>query len=241
MGRRFLVRLAAPLLLLAAGCGSASADVVATYKTPIGSFVLEASESGWGRMEEQRPGAPRLDYYTVITPQGRNLRVMLHKGRWIVADWQDFHAWILGGSRPPATPAPKTHFVADGDQKVGQWTGTAYRSTGESCRNWNRFVVMRGPGLEVLGKVFRANLVYGAEQRRAPPCELQAIDLIGQGVILWINDPETKLEKLESRKIDPGRFRLPSPPLSRSGLFALLSAGLPEKGAPTPVPTARRP
>jgi hypothetical protein len=244
MAHPLLVRLLAPLILLVAGCGGgdASGDVVATYKIAAATtLVVEASESGWGRMEQSGPGHPSpLDNYTLVTPQGRNLRVMLHKGQWIVAEYADYHAYIQRDSGPPPiTIPPKARFVEDGDQKVGEWTGTAYRVTEQSCHSWSRFVVMRGPGLEVFGRVMRSNLHYGAKDRHAPPCELQAIDLIGQGVMLWIDFPETKLEKLEYRKIGLGRFRLPAKPLSRSALFALLDAGRPKPGAPTPVPTVR--
>lgn len=236
----FPFRLCAPLTLLAPGCG-ASADIVATYKTTAGTMVIEASEDGWGRLEQKSSGTPAsLDNYTIVSPQGANLRVMLHKGRWIVADWRDYQAWIQRDSpAPEISSPPKSRFVEDGEQKVGRWSGTAYRSQGQSCHNWNRFVVMRGPGLDRFGRVMRSNLVHGAKDRQAPPCELQAIDLIGQGVMLWIDFPETTLEQLESRNIDPGRFRLPAEPLSRSALFALLDAGRPKQGAPASRPTVR--
>jgi hypothetical protein len=131
--------------------------------------------------------------------------------------------------------APKGRFVEDGAQKVGEWTGTAYRMTGQSCQNWGRFVVKRGPGLEAFDRVMRSSLLYGAQERRPPPCELQAIDLIGAGVLLWIDFPETRIEKLEIRKIDPDRFRLPSQVLSRSALFEILESGRPGKAAPSPT------
>lgn len=244
MPARLPFGLSAALILLASGCDAsvdASADVVATYKTSISTMVVEASESGWGRLEHRASGDPAAPgSYTIVSPQGDNYRVMLHKGRWIVADWHDYNAWVhRDARRPDAGPSPKTRFVEDGEQKVGQWKGTAYRAEGQGCDNWSRFVVMRGPGHEVLGRVFRANLVHGAKDRQAPPCELQAIDLMGQGVLLWIDYPEAQLEKLESRQLDPGRFRLPAKPLSRPALFALLDSGRPKPGAPTPVPTVR--
>lgn len=244
MDHRLLVRLLAPLILLVAGCGGASSDVVATYRTMNGiTTVVEAGADGWGRMEQRGSGPPTpLESYTLVTPEGRNLKVMLRQGRWIVAEFRDYDAWGKSDSRPPEPlPAPKGRFVEDGEQKVGEWTGTAYRMTTQTCQDWGRFVVKREPGLEVFGRVMRGNLLYGAKDRRAPPCELQAIDRIGEGVLLWIDSPETKLEKLEFRKIDPERFRLPSQPLSRSALFALLDAGRPKQVAPAPYPTARKP
>jgi hypothetical protein len=127
----------------------------------------------------------------------------------------------------PPRPAPRSRFVPDGDQKVGEWTGTVYRAVGDICGSWSRFVVMRGPGLDIFGRVLRRNLLYGAKDRLAPHCELQAIDLIGTGIVLRVDDPEITLEALEVRRIDPGRFRPPARPLSRAVLFALFGADQP--------------
>lgn len=241
MGHPSLVRLLAPLILLVAGCGRAPGDIVATYKATNGTLIIEADEGGWGRIEQTYPGAPPLNNYTLITPQGRSLSVWLHQGRWIVADWQDRNAWNRQESGPPpSTSEPKGHFVEDGEEKVGEWRGTAYRMARGSCNSWSRFVVMRGTGLDTFGRVMRAS--YGPKNRGAPPCELQAVDLFGEGVLLWIDFPETILDKLEYREIDSGRFRLPSPLLSRSELFALMEAAKPRRtSALAPSPTMVEP
>ncbi|HEX8239870.1 MAG TPA: hypothetical protein VF574_09045 [Allosphingosinicella sp.] len=237
MAHRLAGRLIAALILLMAGCAAASADVVATYETHVGRRVIEAAANGWGRIEEYPPGAAATPaIYTLTTPKGRNLRVMSHKGGWIVADWADYTAWLNRLWSPPgSTTPPSGRFVESGEEKIGAWTGTGYRMEGY-CGAWRHFVVMRGPALETFGRVLRRNLLYAAKDRGPPDCERQAIDLMGEGVVLFVDDPEAKLAALEFRKIDPERFRLPSPVLSRAELFALLGAD----PAKSPVMTTPR-
>jgi|GEM_PF-6962987 len=243
MVHRLLVRLLAPSILLATSC-AAPADVVATYRSTVGRRVIEVSDSGWGRIDEWPRGASApLDDYDLTTPDGRNLRIFRHKGRRIVADSRDYDSWRRRSWQPTAPGAPpRSRFVADGEQKVGGWTGTAYRAVGDICGSWSHFVVMRGPEFERFGRVVRRNLLYGAKDRPSPDCELQAIDLIGTGILLWVDDPEITLEALEVRRIDPRRFRLPARPLSRAALFALLGADQPTNPVIVPprAPQQRR-
>lgn len=236
-----LARLLAPLLLpFAAGCeGSEPADVVATYKTFMGHRVIEAGANGWGRVEERIEGGPtELRPYTLTTPDGRNLVVTHRREGWVVADAVDHMAWARRNSPPPAATEPKGRFVESGPQQVGAWTGTGYRMSTGYCGAWTRIVVMHEPAFETLSRMVRRSLLYGARERAAPACELQAIELIGKGVLLSMDDPQMTLEKIERRPIDPARFRPPSPILSRAELFRLLDSGLPKGGGSRP-PTVR--
>ncbi len=241
MARILLPRLAAALLLAcAAGCGAEPAGVVATYRTHAGQRVMEAGADGWGRIEDRGlAAAGEVGSYTLTTPEGRNLLVTRRKEGWVVADAVDQLIWEQRHRRPLTTDGPRGRFVESGPHKVGAWTGTGYRMTEGYCGAWTRFAVLREPGLESFGKMLRRNLLYGARERRAPPCELQAIGLMAQGVVLWVDDPRVTLEKLERRPIDPARFRPLSRILGRAELFRLLDSGLPE--GEVPVPTLREP
>jgi hypothetical protein len=225
---------AALLLCLAAGCGSEPADVVATYRTHVGQRIVEAGANGWGRVEERGRGDSELGGYTLTTPEGRNLVVTRRKEGWVVADAVDHMMWAQRDYPPPASPEPEGRFVESGPHQVGAWTGTGYRMSAGYCGSWTRFAVLREPGLETFGRMLRRSLLHGARERRAPACELQAIELMGQGVVLWVDDPEMTLEKIERRSIDPGRFRPPSRTLSRDELFRLLDSNLPKGGGNLP-------
>lgn len=243
MARPPLARLLTLLLLLpcAAACGSEPADVVATYRTFVGHRIIEAGANGWGRVEERiRGGASELNPYTLTTPDGRNLVVTHGREGWIVADSVDRMAWERRRGPAPVRTEPRGRFVESGPQKIGAWTGTGYRMSEGYCGAWTRFVVMRDPGFEALSRMMRRSLLHGAKERSAPACELQAIELMGQGIVLWVDDPEMILEKLERRRVDPARFRPPSPILSRAELFRLLDSSLPKGGGDKP-PTVREP
>ena len=177
------------------------------------------------------------DRYTLTTPEGRNLVVTREKDGWMVADAID-HCCGRSVLAAAEIPEPKGRFVESGAQKVGGWTGTGYRMSTGSCGAWTRFVVLREPGLEAFGRMLRRNLLHGAKERGAPACEIQAIELMGQGVLLWVDDPEVTLEKLERRSVDPARFRPPSRILSRAELFRRLGADSP--GSPAIVAPTRR-
>lgn len=251
MLRRLIVGSLAGVALLLAGCG-ASADVVATYRVGGGVRIVEAAASGWGRVEDRSGGAP-LEEYELITPAGHILVVFRLNGRWHVADSHDRFAWRLRPPRRPKSPPPEGVFVSTGEEKVGAWSGTGYTmraqgGTGRptNCGSWTHIVVMHGPGLEAFGRVLRNNLRYALGGQGAPPCHFHAVDLIGQGVVLSLDDPPTTLERLDRRTIDPARFRLPSRLLTRAELFALLDAAYPEAPpgppmAPPPRPAAAPP
>lgn len=232
----FLARGALPLELLLAASG-ASGDVVATYDTGIGRRVMEASADGWFRSEDRplrHKGDPQI--YFLTNPQGERLRVFRREEQWVVAMEADYSAWQNRLRAPSPDHQHKRMFVATGAEKVGSWTGTAYRIQGQ-CRAWSRIVVMRGPGLRVLGRALRRDLLAAAATEAGPmlPCFRQAIDLIGEGVVLSVDDPPVKLETLELRKIDPIRFKLPSRPLSRAALFEMMEGD----SAPATPPTSR--
>lgn len=221
--------IAALLLTFAAGCGAEPEGVVATYRTWAGQRTIEAGADGWGRFEDRGRGqTSEIDRYTLTTPEGRNLVVTRRKDGWIVADAVDQLAWDHRNWPPPAASEPKGRFVESGPHKVGAWTGRSYRMSEGYCGSWTRFAVLHERGLEAFGRMFRRSMLHGAAERRAPPCELQAIELMAQGVVLWVDDPEVTLEKLERRTIDPARFRLPSKILSRDELFRLLDSDLPK-------------
>lgn len=239
---RLLVLLLAPSSLLIAGCG-ASADVVATYKFGGGLRVIEASASGWGRIQDWRDGKPE-EGYGLTTPQGQNLEVFRLQGRWIVADAKDRTDLMRAGMpRPKASPI-EGRFFETGEEAVGQWTGTAYtmQSTSDNkrprqCGSWSHFVVMHGAGLEVFGRVLRNNLRYATKDSDPSPCQVQAEDLMGKGVPIFVDDPTIILEKLERGKIDPARFRLPSRLLTRAELVVALKAAYPVSNDPPRITT----
>lgn len=222
-------------MFLLTGC-DASADVVATYDTLISQRVMEASTDGWFRVEDLRPAEKAPEVYFLTGPEGQHLRVFRHKGKWLVANAADFSAWLNRWPHPTPPTAPSRElFKATGEETVGVWKGVGYRIKGW-CGAWTHIVVMRGKGLEVFGRALRRNLLAAAEERApVPPCERQAIDLIGEGVVLFIDDPQVKLAKLEFRRIERARFKLPSKVLSRAELFALLGADLPAISAPVPT------
>jgi hypothetical protein len=223
----------AAMVMPTAGC-AAGADVVATYRYTIGHVRIEASATGWGRIESWSDGK-RPDGFELVTPAGRNLHVFQLNGRWIVGNSADYTEWTLRNWHPRQSLPPDGHFVKTGEEKIGAWTGTGYTMrTGKDdrlrgyCGSWSHLVVLSEPGLEGFGRVMSKNLRYANGREAPPPCYLQAVALMGKGVTLFVDDPQMQLETLERRRVDPARFRPPSRVLSRAELFALLNAAHPD-------------
>jgi hypothetical protein len=209
-----------PAPLWAASAGGA--DVVATYR--VGNAydeIDEASADGWLRIDYRFDNGEYFPSYVVGTPDQRFFRVFKRDGRWFAADVRDYGAWMrrqIGAEIIHAKPTLEL-FEKAGEEKVGAWTGTAY-TIAHGCGRWRHLVVMHGNGGEVLGRALRASFWSAIKQKQHPnPCELQALDLIASGTLLRLE--EQVLSKLETRRLDRARFRLPGPVLTREQLFAL--------------------
>src|SRR3954464_9843872 len=176
-----------PLTLCLVAC-SASADVEATYSTSFGTRLIEVGSSGWLRVEDRAIAARGADEsYSLTSPEGRNFTVFRHGGKWIVAGSRDFTDWLNRAWHPMFhVDPPEGLFAPTGEERIGAWTGTAYKMK-HACGSWSHIVVMRGRGLDVFGKGLRRNFLAAAPAP-LPPCERQAIDLIGSGVPLFFDD-----------------------------------------------------
>lgn len=218
--------LAACALTLAAAplraAGAGASDVVATYR--VGNAydeIDEVSADGWMRIDYRLNSGEFFPSYVVGTPDQRFYRVFKQDGRWLAADVRDYGAWMrrqTGTQIVHASPTAEL-FEKAGEVTVGTWTGTAY-TIAHGCGRWRHLVVIPGKNAKVLGRALRAAEWSAIREKQHPnPCELQALDIIGSGTLLRLE--EQVLSKLETRHIDRARFRLPGPVLTREQLFAL--------------------